>query len=157
MIMGTKIMTTILMTTIKRWILLNYSYSENKYPVKQQHFVLSSQFGVSGLTSFLEFTDNGTNPNIFFEILGTNYGEDRGRGVSRVSSWNWTPESFLFHLVRWNCIISPHSGLFSSRSHLAISLLVAVLQIPFCRLYINIQKWTALVYDCQNRKQCFHF
>lgn len=43
------------------------------------------QFGVSGLTSFLEFTDNGTNPNIFFEILGTNYGEDRGRGVSRVS------------------------------------------------------------------------
>lgn len=45
----------------------------------------SSQFGVSGLTSFLEFTDNGTNPNIFFEILGTNYGEDRGRGVSRVS------------------------------------------------------------------------
>lgn len=44
------------------------------------------QFGVSGLTSFLEFTENGTNPNIFFEILGTNYGEDRGRGVSRVSS-----------------------------------------------------------------------
>ncbi|KAG8011949.1 Glutamate receptor ionotropic [Nibea albiflora] len=41
------------------------------------------KFGVSGLTSFLEFTDNGTNPNIFFEILGTNYGEDRGRGVSR--------------------------------------------------------------------------
>ena len=40
---------------------------------------------MSGLTSFLEFTDNGTNPNIFFEILGTNYGEDRGRGVSRVS------------------------------------------------------------------------
>lgn len=44
------------------------------------------QFGVSGLTSFLEFTDNGTNPNVFFEILGTNYGEDRGRGVNRVSS-----------------------------------------------------------------------
>ncbi|KAE8292075.1 Glutamate receptor ionotropic, delta-2 [Larimichthys crocea] len=43
------------------------------------------KFGVSGLTSFLEFTDNGTNPNIFFEILGTNYGEDRGRGVSRVN------------------------------------------------------------------------
>jgi len=42
---------------------------------------------VSGLTSFLEFTDNGTNPNIFFEILGTMYGEDRGRGVSRVSSF----------------------------------------------------------------------
>ncbi|CAB1321511.1 unnamed protein product, partial [Coregonus sp. 'balchen'] len=37
--------------------------------------------GVSGLTGFLEFTDNGTNPNIYFEILGTNYGEDRGRGV----------------------------------------------------------------------------
>ncbi|XP_056139529.1 glutamate receptor ionotropic, delta-2 [Lampris incognitus] len=46
------------------------------------------QFGVSGLTSFLEFTDNGTNPNIFFEILGTNYGEDRGRGVSRLATWD---------------------------------------------------------------------
>lgn len=46
--------------------------------------VLPFQGGVSGLTSLLEFSDNGTNPNIFFEILGTNYGEDRGRGVSRV-------------------------------------------------------------------------
>lgn len=48
-------------------------------------FLFLLQFGVSGLTSFLEFTNNGTNPNIFFEILGTNYGEDRGRGVNRVS------------------------------------------------------------------------
>ncbi|XP_061672573.1 glutamate receptor ionotropic, delta-2 isoform X2 [Syngnathoides biaculeatus] len=46
------------------------------------------KFGVSGLTSFLEFTDNGTNPNIFFEILGTSYGEDRGRGVSRLATWD---------------------------------------------------------------------
>ncbi|XP_008333667.1 glutamate receptor ionotropic, delta-2-like [Cynoglossus semilaevis] len=46
------------------------------------------KFGVSGLTSFLEFTDNGTNPNIVFEILGTNYGEDRGRGVSRLALWD---------------------------------------------------------------------
>ncbi|KAM3611627.1 uncharacterized protein V6R79_021704 [Siganus canaliculatus] len=46
------------------------------------------KFGVSGLTSFLEFTDNGTNPNIFFEILGTNYGEDRGRGVTRLATWD---------------------------------------------------------------------
>ncbi|XP_061623871.1 glutamate receptor ionotropic, delta-2 isoform X2 [Phyllopteryx taeniolatus] len=46
------------------------------------------KFGVSGLTSFLEFTNNGTNPNIFFEILGTNYGEDRGRGVSRLATWD---------------------------------------------------------------------
>ncbi|GLD54089.1 glutamate receptor ionotropic, delta-2 [Lates japonicus] len=37
------------------------------------------KFGVSGLTSLLEFTDNGTNPNIFFEILGINYEEDRKR------------------------------------------------------------------------------
>uniref|UniRef100_A0A6Q2WWK3 Glutamate receptor n=1 Tax=Esox lucius TaxID=8010 RepID=A0A6Q2WWK3_ESOLU len=44
--------------------------------------------GVSGLTGFLEFTDNGTNPNIYFEILGTNYGEDRGRGVSRLATWD---------------------------------------------------------------------
>ncbi|XP_062241060.1 glutamate receptor ionotropic, delta-2 [Platichthys flesus] len=46
------------------------------------------KFGVSGLTSFLEFTDNGSNPNIFFEILGTNYGEERGRGVSRLAMWD---------------------------------------------------------------------
>ncbi|XP_047447138.1 glutamate receptor ionotropic, delta-2 isoform X3 [Mugil cephalus] len=46
------------------------------------------KFGVSGLTSFLEFTDNGSNPNIFFEILGTNYGEDRGRGVSKLATWD---------------------------------------------------------------------
>ncbi|XP_026125883.1 glutamate receptor ionotropic, delta-2 isoform X2 [Carassius auratus] len=44
--------------------------------------------GVSGLTSFLEFNDNGINPNIYFEILGTNYGEDRGRGVSRLATWD---------------------------------------------------------------------
>ncbi|XP_066500137.1 glutamate receptor ionotropic, delta-2 isoform X1 [Hoplias malabaricus] len=44
--------------------------------------------GVRGLTSLLEFNDNGTNPNIFFEILGTNYGEDRGRGVSRLATWD---------------------------------------------------------------------
>uniref|UniRef100_A0A9J8BWG9 Glutamate receptor n=1 Tax=Cyprinus carpio carpio TaxID=630221 RepID=A0A9J8BWG9_CYPCA len=44
--------------------------------------------GVSGLTSLLEFNDNGTNPNIYFEILGTNYGEDRGRGVSRLGTWD---------------------------------------------------------------------
>ncbi|XP_016372414.1 glutamate receptor ionotropic, delta-2-like isoform X1 [Sinocyclocheilus rhinocerous] len=44
--------------------------------------------GVSGLASLLEFNDNGTNPNIYFEILGTNYGEDRGRGVSRLATWD---------------------------------------------------------------------
>uniref|UniRef100_A0A673YTI2 Glutamate receptor n=1 Tax=Salmo trutta TaxID=8032 RepID=A0A673YTI2_SALTR len=44
--------------------------------------------GVSGLTGFLEFTDNGTNPNIYFEILGTNYGEDRGRGVIKLATWD---------------------------------------------------------------------
>lgn len=55
------------------------------WTVKDEYPSFHLQFGVSGLTSFLEFTDNGTNPNIFFEILGTNYGEDRGRGVNRVS------------------------------------------------------------------------
>ncbi|XP_066567793.1 glutamate receptor ionotropic, delta-2 [Amia ocellicauda] len=44
--------------------------------------------GVSGLTSFLEFNENGSNPNIFFEILGTNYGEDRGRGVRKLGTWD---------------------------------------------------------------------
>ncbi|KAM9394287.1 glutamate receptor ionotropic, delta-2 [Pholidichthys leucotaenia] len=45
-------------------------------------------FNVSGLTGFLKFTDNGSNPYIFYEILGTNYGEDRGRGVSRLATWD---------------------------------------------------------------------
>ncbi|KAG2465537.1 GRID2 protein, partial [Polypterus senegalus] len=49
--------------------------------------------GVSGLTSLLEFNDNGVNPNIYFEILGTNYGEDLGRGVHKLGSW--TPISGL--------------------------------------------------------------
>ncbi|XP_062398953.1 LOW QUALITY PROTEIN: glutamate receptor ionotropic, delta-2 [Sardina pilchardus] len=44
--------------------------------------------GVTALTNLLEFSDNGTNPNIFFEILGTNYGEDRGRGVTRLATWD---------------------------------------------------------------------
>ncbi|XP_058852827.1 glutamate receptor ionotropic, delta-2 isoform X2 [Acipenser ruthenus] len=44
--------------------------------------------GVSGLTSFLELNDNGVNPNIHFEILGTNYGEDLGRGIRKLGSWN---------------------------------------------------------------------
>ncbi|KAG7481486.1 hypothetical protein MATL_G00067210 [Megalops atlanticus] len=44
--------------------------------------------GVSGLTSLLEFNENGTNHNIHFEILGTNYGEDRGRGVSKLGTWD---------------------------------------------------------------------
>ncbi|XP_057212985.1 glutamate receptor ionotropic, delta-2 isoform X2 [Triplophysa rosa] len=44
--------------------------------------------GVNGLTSLLEFNDKGSNPNIYFEILGTNYGEDRGRGVSRLATWD---------------------------------------------------------------------
>ncbi|XP_043917322.1 glutamate receptor ionotropic, delta-2 [Protopterus annectens] len=44
--------------------------------------------GVSGLTGVLEFKENGENPNIDFEILGTNYGEDLGRGIRKLGSWN---------------------------------------------------------------------
>ncbi|XP_006148848.1 glutamate receptor ionotropic, delta-2 [Tupaia chinensis] len=39
--------------------------------------------GVSGLTGELEFGENGGNPNVHFEILGTNYGEELGRGVRK--------------------------------------------------------------------------
>ena len=42
------------------------------------------QGGVSGLTGELEFGENGGNPNVHFEILGTNYGEELGRGVRKV-------------------------------------------------------------------------
>ncbi|RMC13748.1 hypothetical protein DUI87_08830 [Hirundo rustica rustica] len=42
--------------------------------------------GVNGLTGELEFAENGGNPNVHFEILGTNYGEDLGRGIRKVSA-----------------------------------------------------------------------
>ncbi|KAF3824996.1 hypothetical protein GH733_005630, partial [Mirounga leonina] len=46
--------------------------------------VCSESFGgVSGLTGELEFGENGGNPNVHFEILGTNYGEELGRGVRK--------------------------------------------------------------------------
>ncbi|KAI7797652.1 glutamate receptor ionotropic [Triplophysa rosa] len=51
--------------------------------------------GVNGLTSLLEFNDKGSNPNIYFEILGTNYGEDRGRGVSREEPFVMVSENVL--------------------------------------------------------------
>lgn len=80
-------------------------------------FVVSfpSQFGVNGLTSFLGFTENGTNPNISFEILGTKYGEDRGRGVSRVSKGlgHWGEGGGIlrrvhFHKSWMGCTCSQH-------------------------------------------------
>lgn len=39
---------------------------------------------MSGLTGELEFGENGGNPNVHFEILGTNYGEELGRGIRKV-------------------------------------------------------------------------
>ncbi|XP_045853822.1 glutamate receptor ionotropic, delta-2 isoform X2 [Meles meles] len=44
--------------------------------------------GVSGLTGELEFGENGGNPNVHFEILGTNYGEELGRGIRKLGCWN---------------------------------------------------------------------
>ncbi|XP_033613649.1 glutamate receptor ionotropic, delta-2 [Fukomys damarensis] len=44
--------------------------------------------GVNGLTGELEFGENGGNPNVHFEILGTNYGEELGRGVRKLGCWN---------------------------------------------------------------------
>ncbi|KAJ7327135.1 hypothetical protein JRQ81_016894 [Phrynocephalus forsythii] len=40
--------------------------------------------GVNGLTGELEFADNGGNPNVLFEILGTNYGEELSRGIRKI-------------------------------------------------------------------------
>ncbi|KAK9398717.1 glutamate receptor ionotropic delta-2-like [Crotalus adamanteus] len=39
--------------------------------------------GVNGLTGDLEFAENGGNPNVLFEILGTNYGEELSRGIRK--------------------------------------------------------------------------
>ncbi|KAK1345730.1 hypothetical protein QTO34_008194 [Cnephaeus nilssonii] len=49
-------------------------------------FLGGLQGGVSGLTGELEFGENGGNPNVHFEILGTNYGEELGRGIRKVLS-----------------------------------------------------------------------
>ncbi|KFW82402.1 Glutamate receptor ionotropic, delta-2, partial [Manacus vitellinus] len=49
---------------------------------------LFSSGGVNGLTGELEFAENGGNPNVHFEILGTNYGEDLGRGIRKLGCWN---------------------------------------------------------------------
>ncbi|XP_060542936.1 glutamate receptor ionotropic, delta-2 isoform X3 [Pantherophis guttatus] len=44
--------------------------------------------GVNGLTGDLEFAENGGNPNVLFEILGTNYGEELSRGIRKLGCWN---------------------------------------------------------------------
>ncbi|KAI6069813.1 Glutamate receptor ionotropic, delta-2 isoform X1 [Aix galericulata] len=59
--------------------------------------------GVNGLTGELEFAENGGNPNVHFEILGTNYGEDLGRGIRKdraikkkmEKSWEKKEEPFV--------------------------------------------------------------
>ncbi|XP_066488287.1 glutamate receptor ionotropic, delta-2 isoform X1 [Tiliqua scincoides] len=43
---------------------------------------------VNGLTGDLEFAENGGNPNVLFEILGTNYGEELSRGIRKLGCWN---------------------------------------------------------------------
>ncbi|KAF7252528.1 Glutamate receptor ionotropic, delta-2 [Varanus komodoensis] len=45
--------------------------------------VTAFEGGVNGLTGELEFADNGRNPNVLFEILGTNYGEELSRGIRK--------------------------------------------------------------------------
>ncbi|CAD7693469.1 unnamed protein product [Nyctereutes procyonoides] len=51
--------------------------------------------GVSGLTGELEFGENGGNPNVHFEILGTNYGEELGRGVRKEEPFVMVSENVL--------------------------------------------------------------
>lgn len=50
---------------------------------------------MNGLTGELEFAENGGNPNVHFEILGTNYGEDLGRGIRKVRLNIFTQRLFL--------------------------------------------------------------
>lgn len=50
---------------------------------------------MNGLTGELEFAENGGNPNVHFEILGTNYGEDLGRGIRKVRLNIFTQWVFL--------------------------------------------------------------
>lgn len=59
------------------------------------------------MTGELEFGENGGNPNVHFEILGTNYGEELGRGVRKVRPD--TLINFLFPIVIWFCLIVLHA------------------------------------------------
>lgn len=50
---------------------------------------------MNGLTGDLEFAENGGNPNVLFEILGTNYGEELSRGIRKVR-----PKSLILIYVK---------------------------------------------------------
>lgn len=47
------------------------------------------------MTGELEFAENGGNPNVHFEILGTNYGEDLGRGIRKVRLYIFKQETIF--------------------------------------------------------------
>ncbi|XP_051866025.1 glutamate receptor ionotropic, delta-2 isoform X4 [Pristis pectinata] len=68
---------------------------KNSKPWQGGHSMLETikKGGVNGMTGFLQFKDDGGNPNVEFEILGTNYGEDLGRGIRKLGTWN--PDSGL--------------------------------------------------------------
>ncbi|KAL1768093.1 glutamate receptor ionotropic, delta-2 [Sigmodon hispidus] len=53
--------------------------------------------GVNGLTGDLEFGENGGNPNVHFEILGTNYGEELGRGVRKTRRFDIQSQAHTPH------------------------------------------------------------
>lgn len=55
---------------------------------------------MNGLTGELEFAENGGNPNVHFEILGTNYGEDLGRGIRKVRLHIFKQETIFMDLFK---------------------------------------------------------
>ncbi|XP_059506171.1 glutamate receptor ionotropic, delta-2 isoform X3 [Stegostoma tigrinum] len=68
---------------------------KNSKPWQGGHSMLETikKGEVIGMTGFLKFKEHGGNPNVQFEILGTNYGEDLGRGIRKLATWN--PDSGL--------------------------------------------------------------
>ncbi|XP_072439959.1 glutamate receptor ionotropic, delta-2 isoform X2 [Chiloscyllium punctatum] len=68
---------------------------KNSKPWQGGHSMLETikKGEVNGMTGFLKFKEHGGNPNVQFEILGTNYGEDLGRGIRKLATWN--PDSGL--------------------------------------------------------------
>lgn len=61
---------------------------------------------MNGLTGELEFAENGGNPNVHFEILGTNYGEDLGRGIRKVRLHIFN-QNIIFSFVVFNISFVP--------------------------------------------------
>lgn len=79
---------------------------------------------MNGLTGELEFAENGGNPNVHFEILGTNYGEDLGRGIRKVRLHVFKQQTIFTDLLK-NFLVFHHR---TNRKLMADNILLCVIK-----------------------------